>query len=301
MLVSIVIVSYNAEDYIVECLDSINRQDYNEIELIVTDDCSKDNTVNIARRWIENHKDRFTNTIILENGHNTGVAPNCNRGASVAQGEWLKFLAADDYLYRNNSITDYVNSTRQMPNKVVTSNVVAVIEGKLTKPRYDFSKLMLKTQNNAAAQHNCLLYANFINACTVFLERDTFINLGRYDESIPMVEDAPMWIKYTSAGYPIGYIDKQLVAYRKHNSSLVATYKKKVNIRYLKDQVAIFDKYRINKAPFFLMIWFKLMAYFLKSFINKYEADNNFSLFSYKMYRIFKRPLNLYVYVKNIL
>lgn len=299
MLVSIIVVSYNAEEYITECLDSIYKQDYQNIELVVTDDNSKDHTVDIVNNWASSHGHRFSNVEILTVDHNTGVAPNCNRGAKAAHGDFLKFIAGDDYLFLNTSISDFVDSDLRYKFKIVTSNVVEDIDGKIYQPKYDFSKLLLNTQNSSESQFKYLLHANFINACTVFFERDFFMGVGGYDESIPMVEDAPMWLKCTRMGHIIGYLNKPTVAYRKHSGSLVANYKTKINVRYLKDQVSLLEKYRIPYASGGLKIILRLMRYHLTTFLRLYESNQNCSMYHYNIYRFLKRPLNLYIYLKS--
>ena len=60
-LISVVVVTYNSEKTVIETLDSIASQTYKNIELIVSDDYSKDDTVKRMKLWIEDHKDFFVN------------------------------------------------------------------------------------------------------------------------------------------------------------------------------------------------------------------------------------------------
>lgn len=64
-LVSVSIITYNSSSTILETLDSIYSQSYQNIELIVSDDCSTDNTVEICKKWIDEHKDRFVRVELL--------------------------------------------------------------------------------------------------------------------------------------------------------------------------------------------------------------------------------------------
>ena len=86
-LVSVVVITYNSSKYILECLDSIYNQTYQKIELIISDDCSKDNTVEICRDWLAVNDDRFLGTNLVLSEINTGVSANCNRGVHVSHGE----------------------------------------------------------------------------------------------------------------------------------------------------------------------------------------------------------------------
>ena len=107
-LVSIIVITYNSAKYVLETLESAKAQTYQNIELIVSDDCSIDNTVEICREWIEQNKNRFVRTELITIPENTGIPANCNRGVRAAQGEWVKLIAGDDML-DNDCILNYVN------------------------------------------------------------------------------------------------------------------------------------------------------------------------------------------------
>ena len=79
-LVSVVIVTYNSSRFVKETLESVYEQTYQKIELIVTDDCSIDNTNDVVRNWIQNHSDRFVRCVHVIAPHNSGIGKNCNRG-----------------------------------------------------------------------------------------------------------------------------------------------------------------------------------------------------------------------------
>ena len=100
-LVSIIVITYNSSKYVLETLESAKAQTYQNIELIVSDDCSTDNTVEICHNWIEQNKERFVRTELITVEKNTGIAPNCNRGVKAAKGEWVKLIAGDDVLHQN--------------------------------------------------------------------------------------------------------------------------------------------------------------------------------------------------------
>jgi glycosyltransferase involved in cell wall biosynthesis len=89
-LVSILIPCYNAERWIVQCIDSALAQTWPEKEIIVVDDGSKDRSFEII--------ERFGNRIRLESGPNRGGNAARNRLLQLARGEWLQYLDADDYL-----------------------------------------------------------------------------------------------------------------------------------------------------------------------------------------------------------
>ena len=111
ILVSCTVLSYNSAKTILETLESIKAQTYQNIELIVSDDCSKDNTVELCRQWIAVNKNRFVRVVLLTVKENTGVCANGNRAMAACQGKWQKGIAADDILLPNciGDFVDYVN------------------------------------------------------------------------------------------------------------------------------------------------------------------------------------------------
>ena len=100
-LVSVVVVSYNSEKFIVETLESIKNQNYDFIELIICDDCSVDLTVELCINWITKNNKIFKNIELITSMNNYGISVNINKGLNKATGEWIKFIAGDDYLLNN--------------------------------------------------------------------------------------------------------------------------------------------------------------------------------------------------------
>ena len=99
-LVSIIVPHWNGIDIIAECLDSLHEATYPNIEIIVVDNNSTDDSVN----YICNN---FKNVIIFENDQNEGYAGGCNRGAEIAKGKYLLFLN-NDTIHKSNWIEPLV-------------------------------------------------------------------------------------------------------------------------------------------------------------------------------------------------
>ena len=131
-LVSVFVVTYNAGEYICETLDSIKSQTYDNIELIVSDDHSSDNTVSIVNEWVEKNKERFFRTEIMTVDHNTGVSANYNRAVRACRGEWVKNVDGDDLLTDDciQLNINYVNEHQE--TKLVFSNAWIFKGRKLT-------------------------------------------------------------------------------------------------------------------------------------------------------------------------
>jgi len=94
-LVSVLMTAFNRRLYIGEAIESVLNSTYTNIELIVVDDCSSDNTFELAKRYAEKD-DRLH---VYRNETNLGDYPNRNRAASYAKGKYIKYLDSDDVIY----------------------------------------------------------------------------------------------------------------------------------------------------------------------------------------------------------
>ena len=95
-LVSIIVPVYNAAEYLNRCVDSILRQSYTKIELILVNDGSQDDSLRICRRYA-----RQDSRVVVINKRNSGVSDSRNQGIARARGKYLQFVDSDDWLTRN--------------------------------------------------------------------------------------------------------------------------------------------------------------------------------------------------------
>lgn len=94
-LVSVLMTSYNRENLIAQSIESVVTSTYQNWELIISDDCSVDNTFQIAQTYAA----KDTRIKVYRNNKNLGDYPNRNKAASYAKGKYLKYLDSDDLLY----------------------------------------------------------------------------------------------------------------------------------------------------------------------------------------------------------
>ena len=95
-LVSVIIPAYNIERYISRCLDSIMAQTYNNLEIIVIDDGSKDQTAEI----LDDYQKRDSRIIVVHK-ENGGVSSARNNGLDIATGDYISFVDGDDLIESN--------------------------------------------------------------------------------------------------------------------------------------------------------------------------------------------------------
>lgn len=226
-LVSIAIIAYNSSNTICETLDSVIAQDYDNLEVIVFDDCSTDDTVEKVKAWESTKPEsllRRINFDINVNNENLGVTKNCNVALKKTNGKYIDILAADDLLF------PYSTSERV---KFAEENELPVVFSKVEIFGDDNSWLQIQQIEKSAAsyyqmlkmdthiQYLKLLEQNYILAPgAAFVNRQFLLGIGGYDERFPMIEDWPFFLKYMQNNYPVKFCDKTLVRYRVSRNSL---------------------------------------------------------------------------------
>lgn len=218
-LVSIVVLSYNSSATILDTLESVKAQTYPNLELVISDDCSSDDTVGICRDWINSNPGRFARAIVIDSCVNKGISANLNRAQKELTGEWVKGVAGDDMLLPN-CVEDNLHFCIDNGFSAVASRLVPFGPGKdrwRSPLDYDgFYGMSAEKQYEYLMIHGCI-----IPAPTVFYNRQAVVSRNlSYDESIPMIDDWPFWLKMTSSGIAFRYMDKDTVMYRISDNSL---------------------------------------------------------------------------------
>ena len=227
MMVSVVVVTYNQSSIVEETLDSIYNQSYPSLEIIISDDCSKDNTLEIIENWLDRNKGRFVNTRLLKSEINTGVTANCNRGVMAATGKYMQIIAGDDILLPN-AIEEKVQFAEVHNLKYVVCKVEPFGENqKVVDDVTDWCERGYNTiRNGYDSQLNAILRSNFFpGPCGSFYLLKWFKEFGAYDECYPMVEDYPFVFRFIVSGYQIHLLERVLEKYRVYQGSLSSSAK----------------------------------------------------------------------------
>ena len=92
--VSLVVHTYNHEQWVDECLASVSRQTFGDFEVVILDDCSTDGTVERIQAWLPTAP---VDARLVVNSHNLGLCPSRNLALALCRGEFLSILSGDDY------------------------------------------------------------------------------------------------------------------------------------------------------------------------------------------------------------
>jgi len=223
-LVSIIIPLYNYEKYITSCIKSIKKQDYDNYEIIVIDDCSSDNSYKTAKKFESNkiHIIKFKTNKVYSTAKNEGIRES--------SGKFVIILDADDMLTKT-SISIRVDALLKNDAPFVHGNAISVYGNMTLNQCYklDPSKLKSFTYKNHLKKHNMVLdfptpYA--IHAQTVMLDRDLHKIFGLYDENLRSRSDREMWWRFfgqseeDSMKIKRCFVNEIVAYYRYHKKSM---------------------------------------------------------------------------------
>jgi len=215
-LVSVAIPAYRHANYIETCLASVCAQTYPELELVLIDDGSPDDTFAIAQRFLETHRNRFRR-IVLDRRENRGVSANSNACIEACHGEWVHLLGSDDRLYPH--------KIERIQTKIDEWNLPDLALVHTDTDSIDANNTVLpfrKTGRHAPAgpdheAYRWLFHRNLISNPSIALRRDAFLRIGGFDPTLPL-EDIDCWLRL-STRYAIARVPEVLASYRKHSGN----------------------------------------------------------------------------------
>lgn len=222
-LVSLLVPCYNHERFLDDHLQAILAQTYENMEILICDDCSRDGSFAKLMAYQNQLEKRFSRVEILQNPENAGVSRNLNRLLALAKGEYIKILASDDALAPQaiEKMTAWLEAHPAYGIVVVNGEKIPENahfpefpgSGPVYMEAPDFSQPGFLERTALCCE---------IFAPGVMLRKDVFQHHGSYDESIP-VEDFEYWLRLLAAGdTEFGYLDEKLIYYRSSETSITS-------------------------------------------------------------------------------
>ncbi len=207
-VVSVVIPTYNARAYLAETLASVRDQTLRDIDVLLVDDGSTDDTVQLAIDFAAS----LDLKIIAQ--ANAGPAAARNAGIKASRGRYCAFIDSDDTMHKTR-LADQVALLETDPTLgLVYSDLETFDEsGTIHSTRRAFSS----PQQGMVLNH--LLLDNFITTSTVMAPKETLIEAGLFDSRRRVSEDFDLWLRI-ACRWKIGFIDRPLVRYRRRPGSL---------------------------------------------------------------------------------
>jgi alpha-1,3-rhamnosyltransferase len=255
-LVSVVVPCYNHEKYVKETIESIINQTYKNIELIVIDDGSKDNSVSV----IQELADKYGFTFIHR--PNKGLSATLNEGIKLSKGKYFSAIASDDILMLE-KIEKQVEFMESNPEYGMCYGKIVYFEDSI-KNTSEYSN----SNKQGWVFDDLLNYGCFIPAPSTFMRKEVFESVGGFDKNL-WIEDWDMWLRI-SQKYQVGYIDEYLAYYRKHDTNISSQ-----SLKMYKAEKQILEKYKDyenfdNVIKNKKIVWFSLLSRKYKKEAMKY-------------------------------
>lgn len=238
-LVSIIVVCYNQSAFVVDCLESIRLQTYKNVELIILDDCSQDDSVAAIESWIAAHN---TQPVFISHKRNEGICKTFNEALSYASGKYISIIAADD-VYMPYKTETQVALFERLPNKVglIYGDALQIdASGNLLPHKFIETHRPLEVMPQGDV-FGVLLRGNFIPAMSTMVRRECYDTVGVYDEQLSY-EDFDMWLRI-SRHYEFHFSPLVLAKYRILPTSMSRTIHAAGRLVLLKSNFRIYEKY----------------------------------------------------------
>lgn len=219
-LFSIIVLTYLQRHLLEDCLDSILKQTYPNIELVICDDCSADFDEDDVRAYIDENKgENIRSVVIFKQPQNVGTVKNAQMGVELSSGVLFKLQAGDDMLYGETAMEKMAKFLSNPAVHIIAARSVACQhDGMMTGTCYPaLNAVNSMIAADAQTQFELIgtqSWGEFINAPAVCWKRAFFDEMGGFDLSYKYTEDWPMWLKITGAGHRITMVNELVSVYR---------------------------------------------------------------------------------------
>lgn len=267
-LVSVVVMTYNSDKYVIQALDSIKKQTYKRLELIVTDDGSKDTTVSICESWLTQNSCCFENAELVTVNKNTGTTGNLNRGIKKSHGTWIKTIAGDDKL-KENCISSFMEAVALNKGDFYLCDLDVFSDEDAVDKFYvdSYIHYFNCVKESTKEKKKRIIHEFKLPGPGWFFSRKLYDDVGGFDEKYKLMEEWPYVYKVLKKGYDIIPLEKKLVDYRISNTSVCHSY----------NQGLIPKQFFIDKKNFFydtikselikqghvFEVWSKILEFFV--------------------------------------
>ena len=244
------ILTYNQEKYVLETLESIKHQKVQyganfDVSLIITDDASKDKTVELIRKWCEKNREYFENIDLIANEKNKGTVANFKTILSKVSDENLKIIAGDDLIGSKNVFAEYETLTDK---KLKTYVRVELCDGKIRYREKFLIDFYYHKKYGKGRDYNIKTFrkGKYVHTPSTLYTKQLFANAEceKNLEGYHLFEDDPMWYSMikNEQDLELEFVPQGMILYRVHDQSvsnapnpIFAKDMKKLRQQYLQD------------------------------------------------------------------
>jgi glycosyltransferase involved in cell wall biosynthesis len=218
-LVSVLVGCYNHARFAEQCLEGVRNQTYRNWELIIFDDCSTDNSVEVIQKWIDRNG---VKCVLVRHAQNVGLCRSVNEVIQLTRGKYIAGIATDD-VWTADKLETQVAMFEKLPEKVgvVYSDAYQMDEQGNPLPQMFIEGHRKMEKFPEGNVHEMLWQGNFIPAMATMISRKCYDEVGLYDENLAF-EDWDMWLRI-SEKFEFAFSSSPSAHYRIVGSSMMRT------------------------------------------------------------------------------
>lgn len=264
-LVSVAIITYNQKEFLRDCIDSILAQDYENIEIIVADDCSTDGTQALLHGYLDICPEKL---VLKLAESNQGVTKNSNVAHFACSGKYISWMGGDDLMLPG-KIAAQVEVMEKYPDVSLCYHDLDIFDSVTGKSLGLFSELHKPREGTLA---DVVQYGTFNGACSTMV-RASMVPQSGFDERLLIASDWKYWMDILKNGGVVNYIPSILGRYRRHLNNVTGS-AKNVPIVNFQDHLAT-SVYLMSELPWLTKKLLKRQADLLRG-VRNYDNGNNY-------------------------
>jgi glycosyltransferase involved in cell wall biosynthesis len=211
--VSVLCLTYNQQAFVEQTLLSALEQEYDNLQVVVSDDCSSDSTPGMIRALAEKFPGRLVPVLSDVRG---GITANMNRGLAACDGEYIAFLGGDD-IFLPGKIAKQVAFMQARPEAVLSHHDVDVFDAATDATLYLWSGRYGKHSGGA---DSVIRLGTYMCGTSVMARRESLPKQGG-DTRIPFASDWLLWVEtLVNSGGQMAYLDEVLARYRRSSGNV---------------------------------------------------------------------------------
>lgn len=214
--VTVVVPTYNYARFVTEAIDSLLAQDFEEVEVIVIDDCSTDATPQVLRRYESDPRVK-----LIRHSENQGHIRTYNEGLGMAAGEYVGLLSADDVCLRSDAISRQVALFDSDPEVGFVYSALAHVDSD-----GDLVNVIRRWSNDSIhdglVEFRDLAFTCFIPASGTLVRASCHREVGYYDARLPHAGDWDLWLRLAGR-FRVGYVAEAIYGWRLHEDNMHAS------------------------------------------------------------------------------
>jgi glycosyltransferase involved in cell wall biosynthesis len=235
--ITVINLCYNTGKFVLDTLDCIKGQTFQDFELIIVDDCSTDDSASLLSDWITSHGSDLS-IAFIKNEKNIGISRSLNKALKQAKGNYLAIIGDD--LWDSTFLEQVYNVLTSAPPTICMAYSKAYVMNYYVKEKEYWldPKVYVKESNYQEKEslfksykddiyilsgrmiQQCLFYSNVFIAFSGLIKMDHLKAIGQYDEKFN-IEDVPTWFSL-SRKYDFLYIDRYLATWVRHDDSFTS-------------------------------------------------------------------------------